>query len=130
MEEESTASFSQLADSSKQFARRLMTTVENRLELLKVELQEERERLLHALLLVLGVVACGFLAGIVFTALVVVLFWNTSPVAVLLVMTLLYGGTAAVLYWRLRLMLRDWQMLTATLDQLRKDRECLEKLLQ
>jgi len=127
--EEPASSFSQLAANSKQFARRLLTISENRLELLKVEVQEERERLLHALLLALGVVASGFLAGIVFTALVVVLFWNISPVAVLLVMTLLYGGTAVFLYWRLTLMLRDWRMLTATLDQLRKDRECLEKLL-
>ena len=44
-----------LAASSKHFARRLLTIGENRLELLMVEVQEERERLLRAILLALGV---------------------------------------------------------------------------
>ncbi|MEI9960904.1 MAG: hypothetical protein WDM76_07145 [Limisphaerales bacterium] len=43
--EEATASISQLATTSKHFARRLLTIGENRLELLAVEVQEERERL-------------------------------------------------------------------------------------
>ena len=43
--EESTASFRQLAATSKHFARRLLTIGENRLELLTVEVQEESERL-------------------------------------------------------------------------------------
>ena len=126
--EESTASFSQLAASSKQFARRLLTIGENRLELFTVEVQEERERLLRAFLLALGVAAFGLLAGIALTALVVVLFWNVSPVAALLVMTVLYGAAAAFLYVRLTRLLRDWHTLSATLDQLQKDRACLEKL--
>jgi hypothetical protein len=42
--EESTVSFRQLAATSKHFARRLVTIGENRLELLAVEVQEERER--------------------------------------------------------------------------------------
>ena len=128
--EESTASFSQLAASSKQFARRLLTIGENRLELFTVEVQEERERLLRAFLLALGVAAFGLLAGIALTALVVVLFWNVSPVAALLVMTVLYGTAAAFLYVRLTRLLRDWQTLSATLDQLQKDRACLEKIFE
>ena len=66
-------SFRQLAANSKQFARRLLTIGENRLELLTVEVQEERERLLHAFLLALGVAAFGLLAGITLTAAIVVL---------------------------------------------------------
>jgi len=46
------------------FARRLLTIGENRLELLMVEAQGERERLLRAILLALGVLAVGLLAGI------------------------------------------------------------------
>jgi hypothetical protein len=45
------------------------------------------------------------------------------------VLTGLYGGTAVWLYRRLSLLLRDWQNLPATFDQLRKDRACLEKNL-
>ena len=127
--EESAASFRQLASTSKHFARRLLTIGENRLELLTVEVQEERERLLHAILLALGVAAFGLVAGITLTAAVAVLLWQYSPVAVLLTLTGLYGGAAIYLYRRLAGLLRDWQTLSATLDQLRKDRACLEKAL-
>jgi hypothetical protein len=48
---------------------------------------------------------------------------------VLLVMAGLYGMAAGLFYRRLTRLLRDWQMLSATLDQLRKDRACLEKNL-
>ena len=95
-----------------------------------VEVQEERERLLHAILLALSVAACGLLAAIALTAAIVVLLWHYSHVAVLLALTGLYGATAAFLYRRLAVLLRDWQNLPATLDQLRKDRACLEKTLE
>jgi uncharacterized membrane protein YqjE len=114
---------------SKLFARRLLTIGENRLELLTVEVQEERECLLHAFLLALGVASFGLLAGLTLTAAVVVWLWAWSPVAVLLILTGLYGAAGVCLYRRLTGLLRDWQTLSATLDQLRKDRACLEKLL-
>ena len=43
-----------LVETSKGFARRLLTIGENRFELLMLEVQEERERLLRAILLTLG----------------------------------------------------------------------------
>ena len=127
--EESTVSFRQLAASSKDFARRLLIIGENRLELLTVELQEERERLLQAILLALGVAAFGLLAGLALTAAIVVELWAWSHVAVLLALTCLYGAAGICLYRRLTGLLRDWQTLSASLDQLRKDRACLEKNL-
>ena len=51
---ESTASFGKLATISKRFARRLLTIGENRPELLRVEVQEESERLQQACLCVVG----------------------------------------------------------------------------
>jgi len=127
--EPSASSVGQLVETSKRFARRLFTIVENRLELLMVEVQEERERLLRAILLALGVAAFGLLAGITLTAAIVVLLWQYSPVAVLLTLTGLYGVAAVCLYRRLTGILRDWQNLPATLDQFKKDRACLEKNL-
>ena len=127
--ETSTVSFRQLATTSKHFVRRLATIGENRLELLAVEIQEERERLLRAFLLALGVATFGLLAGIALTAAVVVLFWAWPPVAVLLILTGIYAAAGIFLYQRLTGLLRDWQTLSATLDQLRKDRVCLENLL-
>jgi len=119
----------QLVETSKRFARRLLTIGENRFELLLVEVQEERERLLDAFLLALGVAAFGLLAGVALTGAIVVLLWELSRVAALLVATSLYGATAVCLYRQLTLLLRDWQHLPATLEQLRKDRACLEKHL-
>ena len=117
----------QLVEASKRFGRRLLTVGENRIELLMVEVQEERERLLRAILLALGVAAFGLLAGAALTGAIVVLLWELSRVVALLLLTCLYGATAVCLYRRLMLLLRDWQSLPATLDQLRKDRACLEK---
>jgi hypothetical protein len=47
----------------KHFVRRLVIIAENRLELLMLEVQEERERLLRAILLALSVATPGLLAG-------------------------------------------------------------------
>jgi uncharacterized membrane protein YqjE len=127
--QESTASFQGLAATSKQFVRRLATIGENRLELLAVEVQEERERCLHAFLLALGVATFGLLAGISLTAAIALWLWTWSPLGVLVILTVLYGATGFCLYQRLNGLLRNWQTLSATLDQLRKDREYLEQLL-
>jgi uncharacterized membrane protein YqjE len=127
---ESTVSFTRLTTASRQVSRRLLTIGENRLELLAVEVQEERERLLHAFLLALAAAAFGLLAGFALSAAIVVLGWPYSHVAVLLALTGLYGAAAICLYWRLAGLLRDWQTLSASLDQLRKDRACLEKILE
>ena len=116
--------------SSKHFARRLLTIGENRLELLMVEVQEERERLLHAILLALGAAVFGFLAGAALTVALVVLLWHLSPVAVLLVLAGFYAGIAGYLYLRFSGLWRDWQTFPATLDQLRKDRAGLESILE
>jgi len=118
-----------LVETSRRFARRLLAVGENRFELLMVEVQQQRERLLHAILLALGVAAFGLLTGVALTGAIVVLLWELSRAAALLVLTGLYGAAAVCLYRRLTRLLRDWQNLPATLDQLRKDRACLEKYL-
>ena len=55
-----TDSFEPRAASPKHFARQLLVVIENRLALLMVEVQEERERLLRAILLALGIAVFGF----------------------------------------------------------------------
>lgn len=127
--ETATDNFGHFGASSKHFARRLLTIGENRLELLLVEMQEEHERLLRAILLALGVAVFGFLAGVALTVAIVVLLWHLSPVVVLLVLTGLYASTAVFLYRRFISLQRDWKTLSATFDQLRKDRACLETSL-
>ena len=126
--EATTASVRHLAATSKQMARRLLTLGENRLELLAVEIQEERERLMRGFLLALAVAVFGLLAALTLTAAIVLCFPN-SPVAVLLTLTVIYATAAIILYRRVLGLLRDGQAFAATLDQLRKDRQCLEDLL-
>lgn len=114
-----TDSFEPRAASPKHFARQLLVVVENRLELLMVEVQEERERLLRAILLALGVAVFGFLAGVALTVALVVL----------LTLTVFYSTTSVFLYRRFAVLQRNWETLPATLDQLRKDRACVENYL-
>ena len=118
-----------LADASKRLAQRALVICENRLELLMVEVQEERERILRAIWLVLGTAAFCLLAGIALTVVIVVALWQQSLIAALLILTALYTIAAVCFYGRLTRLQRDWQTLPITLDQLRKDRECLEENL-
>ena len=126
---ETTGKLSQITAIAKRMLHRLLAISENRVELFLVEVQEERERLLRVILLAVGVAAFGLLAGVALTLAIVVLFWNHSPVVVLLALTALYGSVAGFLYRRMIMLQRDWQTLPGTLDQLRKDRECLEQNL-
>lgn len=112
--------------SARRIFRRMLTIGENRVELLLLELQEERERLVLAILLALGAAIFVLLAGIALTVALAVALWNYSPIAAMLVMALIYLAIAAVLYHRLAKLRQEWQTLPATLDQLKKDRECLE----
>jgi uncharacterized membrane protein YqjE len=117
------------AGPSKRLVRHMLTIGENRLELLLVEVQEERERLLRATLLALGTAVFGFLAGLALTVALVMLLWSYSPVAVLLTLAVIYGATAAFLYRRFADLQQNWETFPATLDQLRKDRACVESCL-
>ena len=127
--DDNTVNLRQFVEAAKRFGQRLLTIGGNRLELLTVEVQEERGHQMHIFLIALGVGAFGLLGAITLTAALVVWLWAWSPLAVLLLLTGLYGGTAGVLYWQLRRQLREWQMFSASLDQLRKDRDTLEKIL-
>lgn len=119
----------QLATASKRVVRRLLSIFETRLELALVELQEEREKVLRSLWLAMAASVCLLLAGIVLTILIVVIFWGNHPIAALLVLMAIYLLVAVIFYVRLNQLQRGWETLPATIEQLRKDRECLGKNL-
>ena len=112
---------------SKRLAQRLFVIAENRLQLLMLEMQEERERVLLAIWLALGAAAFGLLAGVALTVAIAVALWNHSPLIAMVVLTIVYLLAALIFYWRLMQLQRNWHTLQATLEQLKKDRECLEK---
>ena len=120
----------QMVDASRRVAHRTLDMGANRIELLVVELQEERQRLLNSIVLALGAAALALLGGFAFTLGVMVLLWEHSPLLALGILTLLYVGGAAFLGARLVRLQKGWHMFAATLDQLRKDRECLANSFQ
>ena len=111
--------------------RRMLRTigglVESRLELFLLELKEERVRLLDALLLVAACLVSALMTVAMLTLTLVVIFWQEYRVAVLVLLTLGYAVGAGVSFWTLRNRLRDWKSFAATLEQIKKDRACLEK---
>jgi len=123
-------SVDRLGISSKRCARRLLSIGDNRLELLTLEMQEGMIQGGQVVLLALGTAVLGLLGAMTLTTAVVVQFWAVSPVGVLLVLGGLYILGAFLAQQRLRRLLRDFQGLSASLEQLRKDRACLEKVLE
>lgn len=113
-----------LSGSIRQIALSVLGLIENRVQLLAVELQLERLRLLETLLkfaAAVSLAAVGLLLGIFTLALYV---WQVARYAGLVAMTLLFLGAGAFLLWRLRDHLRKSPTpFEQTLNQLKKDRE-------
>lgn len=107
-------------------ARDFVALGSNRVELLLVELGEERERMLRAALLAAGAAALALLAGVAFTLGIMVLLWERSPVIALAVLALLYAGAAVVLLRQMQALLTGGTLFPATHEQLRKDFAALE----
>ena len=79
-----------LGDATSRIAQRLFVIVENRLQLLMVEAQEERERVLLAILLALCTAVFGLLAGVTLTVVIAVALWEHSHIIALLVLGVIY----------------------------------------
>ncbi|MFO1461485.1 MAG: phage holin family protein [Verrucomicrobiota bacterium] len=104
----------------------LVSMAGNRLELMVVELQEERNRLLAVLALLLATaVFAGFALALV-TGAVLYLLWSTHPLAALLGVALLYAGGATACVLRIQYLLRESQPFASTLAEFRKDQQCLQ----
>lgn len=97
-----------------------------RLDLLVVELEEEKERLKQAVLLAVAGMFCLSFALLLLTLFVVVAFWDSHRLIALGGLTLLYFlmGVAALLVLRAKARARP-RPFSATLDEISKDRERL-----
>lgn len=120
----------EVAITSKRLLARVMTIVGNRLELLTIELQEERLRMVRSFLLALGAAVFCFLAGVALSVAVVVFFWERSPVLAVAALAALYAAGAAWCYSGFARLQRDARTLPDTIEQLRKDCQCLEQNLK
>ena len=98
-----------------------------RLELVAVELQEEKLRLFDLLLRVAAFVVLGVMALLSATAFIVVVFWRFSPVLTLGAITALYLIAALAIWSDLKKRISAAPLpFTDTLAELKKDAECFQ----
>ena len=99
----------------------------NRLELLLVELQEERLQFFE--LLVLGAIAVllAALTLMTITVTLVVLCLRAERTDLLIALLVIYLVVTAVAFWRLRQRLHHWTPFSSTMAELKKDKEWLAK---
>lgn len=111
--------------SLKRIADTLVAAVCNRIELFAVELQEEKGRLVEAILCTAAVVAFGLMTLSLVTLTVVVLFWENGRLIALGCLSVVHlAGTA--LAWRaLQSRLKGRRAFADTVEELRKDCSCL-----
>lgn len=104
----------------------LLGTVQDRLELFSIELQEEKFRLIQTFVWICAAVFTGMMA-ITFASLTLVyLFWESARLAVLGGLTVLYAGAlAAILVAFRRFLARQPRPFAATRQELEEDRACI-----
>lgn len=118
--------FSGLLGSLRGLADGLIGSAHDRLELLAVELHEEKHRLIQIFIWISAVVFLAMLAMVFASLALVVLLWDTARVAVV---CSLAGGYVAALVGAVigfkRYLKRQPKPFAATLNELREDRECI-----
>jgi len=104
----------------------LLASVEDRLRLFSLELQEEKFRLIQTLFWISAVIFTAILA-VMFTSLTLVyLFWDSARLAVLGGLALLYTAALVALIIAFRRYLeRQPRPFAATLEELGEDRACI-----
>jgi uncharacterized membrane protein YqjE len=122
----STESSPGLLSSVKGLLSTALAGAENRIELFLVELREERFRVFDVLLLGCAAAVFGFVALLTVTATLVVIFWDSARVTVLIALSACYSLVTLGILWRLKVRLQDGSPFSATLGELKKDRACLE----
>ncbi len=116
-----------LIHSLKRLSHTVAAVAQNRIELLLVELQEERSRLVGMLILAAAGAVCGLMALIVLTFTLVLVSGDQSRIAVLVGLGSAYLAGAGLAFWKLNTQLKSWEAFSATLAELRKDRAWLEE---
>ncbi|MCU0770524.1 MAG: phage holin family protein [Verrucomicrobia bacterium] len=115
-----------LVDSVKRVGEGILALLHNRLQLLSVELQEEKHRVLQAgLWLCIGVmlIFLGLAMGVGAVALVVHCWWGLAGLFGLALLLLLVGAVVLAVMWnRLK---SSGAPFSGTLEELKKDREWL-----
>jgi uncharacterized membrane protein YqjE len=102
--------------------------LQTRLELVGIELAEEKDRLLGVLFLGLAAMMLASMALITLTALIAIAFWDTWRWQALAIITIVYALAALFCALKARSGLRHAPLVFhATLEEFEKDREIFRK---
>lgn len=115
-----------LLGSLRNFADGLLGSAHDRLELLAVELHEEKYRLIQILIWISAIVLLAFLTIAFISFAVVVVLWETARLAAVFSLAGLYLAAlvGTVLAFR-RFLKSQPKPFSGTLRELREDRECI-----
>jgi len=104
----------------------VLSSVHNRVQILSIELQEEKIRFIQLLIWVGAIVFAGMMTLAFASLTVIYIFWENARLAALGGMTLFYAVGLIVLWKRLQIYLaRQPKPFEATLSELEKDRSCI-----
>jgi len=114
-----------LLGSLRSFADGLLGSLHARIELLSLELQEEKFRLIQVFIWISAMVFLAILATVFASLVLVAVFWETARVTVMCSLAGAYlVGLIAVLVGFRRFLAQQPKPFAATLNELKKDREC------
>lgn len=105
----------------------LIVTLQERIELISVELQEEKYRVIRLLIWIGAAMFAGGMTLTFATLTVVYLFWETARLAVLAGFTVFYGSALAWVIIALRGAVAQPKPFQATINTLSEDRECIRR---
>jgi uncharacterized membrane protein YqjE len=123
--ENRTPASSGLIDAFRKLGESLIGTIHDRIELLSVEFQEEKLRLIRLFVAISIALFAGMMAVTFASITLVYLFWESARLVVLIALTLLYGGAAAWIVLGVRRSFHTQpKPFEGTLQELKEDREC------
>ena len=109
----------------RRLGRTALGALENRGELLMVEWQQEKERLLQLIICAFGLMFLGMMGLLLLSATIIFLFREEYRLFVAAGFTVLYLGGAAFLFFSLKSLLKQ-EPIEETLTQFKKDRALLD----
>jgi uncharacterized membrane protein YqjE len=116
-----------IMDSVRSYLSSWIAIIKTRVEIISVEIEEQREWLEHLLLLAVGAAFCVSMGMVLLTLFVVVLFWESHPLVVLGAFAVLYLGGGLALWLTLRQKMKSKpRIFSATAAELGKDYAALQ----
>jgi uncharacterized membrane protein YqjE len=115
-----------LVDSIRNLGEGLLASVQDRIALFSLELDEEKFRLIQVFFWISAIAFAGAMALTFASLALVYLFWESARLAVLGGLALVYATAfvSIVVAFR-RFLRRQPMMLAGTLQEIREDRECI-----